>query len=211
MSGGGSVYQTVIFSVQKTLDETGQFPEEIADIAAVTGIAEKDIRALFGTKAALHEAMIYQAVTLLNDSLRAGVIASPSDDPITQLHSIAHSYVIWAQDNPGLFRLLVTALNGQIEPDSTLHRYTTSMRDLYHRKFAEAQARGILAPDMDIEITMMMLHCLTKGGNMMFLTRNTDPWFDGDTRPTAELAERIFVQFMQNLVRANRACPQQVA
>lgn len=200
---GGSIYQTVIFAVQRFLDEKDRFPADHAELAAAAHIPEDEIRGMFSSIDALREGLIYHAVTLLNDALRQGVIAAAESDPIAQLHSIAHSYLSWARDNPALFRFLVTSLNGPIEADSTLQRYTSSMRDLYHRKLTEAQSLGILSPDTDIEISTMMLHCLVKGGNMMFLTRGTDPWFANDPRSTLDLSERIFAEFMRNLVRAN--------
>lgn len=45
----------------------------------------------------------------------------------------------------------------------------------------------------------MMLHCLVKGGNMMFLTRDTDPWYQGETRSTRDLAESIFQEFLDSI------------
>ena len=205
MQGGGNLYQSVIFAVQKFLDDNGHLPADLAELASAAGIDEAGMRVMFSSTEALHEGMIYHAVTLLNDALRAGVIAAATDDPIAQLHSIAHSYVTWAGDNPALFRLFVSAMNGTIQPDSTLHRHTSSMRDLYHRKLTEAQRLGILSADTDIDISMMMLHCLVKGGNMMFLTRKTDPWFSDDPRSTAEIAERIFVEFLDGLTERKQA------
>ena len=64
---------------------------------------------------------------------------------------------------------------------------------------------GILPPETDIELAMLTLHCLVKGGNMMFLTRKTDPWFAEDPRSTAEIAEEIFVEFLDNLTERKRA------
>ncbi|KRW97608.1 hypothetical protein [Paracoccus sp. MKU1] len=203
MEGRGNIYQSLIFAAQEYLEETGHLPSDPGELARYTEASEDDILSMFGSTDKLHEGLIYHAVTLLNDALRQGVIDAHTSDPIEQMHSIGHSYLNWAEKNPTLFRLLVNGLNGPIKPDSALHRYTSSMRDLYHRKLTEAQRLGILAEDTDIELSIMMLHCLVKGGNMMFLTRSTDPWFDGDTRSTRELAERIFAEFMGNLVRAN--------
>ncbi|QRZ14053.1 hypothetical protein JWJ88_05195 [Paracoccus methylovorus] len=203
MEGRGNIYQSLIFAAQKHLEETGSLPADPAELARRTEATEAEIHSMFRSTEELHEALIYHTVTLLNDALREGVIKANASDPIEQMHSIAHSYLDWAERNPTLFRLMVEGLNGPIKPDSALHRYTSSMRDLYHRKLTEAQRLGILAEDTDIELTIMMLHCLVKGGNMMFLTRSTDPWFDGDTRSTRELSERIFAEFMGNLVRAN--------
>ncbi len=136
------------------------------------------------------------------------MINANSSDPLKQLRAIGHGYLCWAENNPTLFRLVVDGLNGEITPESTLYRFTVSMRDLYRRKLTEMQRLGILSADTDIEISTMMLHCLVKGGNMMFLTRNTDPWFEHDDRSTIALAENIFTEFLRNLVRANRPVPQ---
>ncbi|UFM63348.1 hypothetical protein LOS78_04065 [Paracoccus sp. MA] len=203
MESRGNIYQTLIFAAQEHLEETGHLPSDPGDLAARADASPEEIRTMFSSTEELHEGLIYHAVTLLNDALRQGVIEADTSDPIAQMHSIGHSYLNWAESNPTLFRLLVNGLNGAIRPDSALHRYTSSMRDLYHRKFSEAQRLGILSEEADVEILTMMLHCLVKGGNMMFLTRSTDPWFDGDPRSTRELAERIFTEFMDNLVRAN--------
>lgn len=203
MESRGNVYQNLIFAAQEYLDRTGELPTDRAELAQITGATEDEIGNLFSSAEELREGVIYHAVTLLNDALRQGAIASCTSDPIAQLYAIGYSYLGWAESNPGLFRLLVTGLNGPIQPDSTLHRYTRSMRDLYHRKLVEARRLGILAQDTDIEVAMMMLHCIVKGGNMMLLTRATDPWFADDTRSTVELAKSIFSQFMDNMVRGN--------
>ncbi|WP_323717592.1 TetR/AcrR family transcriptional regulator [Paracoccus aminovorans] len=199
----GNLYQNLIFAAQEYLDRTGHLPQDLSEFARDIGMAEDEIRTLFSSVEELHEGLIYHAVTLLNDALRQGAIAANAADPIAQLHAIADSYLAWAEGNPPLFRLLVTGLNGPIKPDSALHRYTSSMRDLYHRKLLEAKRLGILDESTDIEVATMMLHCIVKGGNMIFLTRSTDPWFDGETRSTVDLAKSIFSQFMDNMVRAN--------
>ena len=204
----GNVYQSVIFAAQQTLDATGKLPNTPAALAALSGLDETQISSIFRTTADIYEGLLYHATTLLNDALHQGVIDAATDDPVKQMLSIGRSYLSWADHNPVLFRLIANGLNGEIRPDSTLHRFTISMRDLYRRKLTEMQRLGILSADTDIEISTMMLHCLVKGGNMMFLTRNTDPWFEHDDRSTIALAENIFTEFLRNLVRANRPVPQ---
>lgn len=203
MEGRGNIYQGLIFAAQDYLEGNGRLPDDPAELAGYGKASAQEIRNIFQSREDLCEGLVYHAVTLLNDALREGVIGANTSDPIEQLHSIAHSYLAWAEANPTLFKLLVDGLCGPIRPDSALHRYTSSMRDLYHRKLTEAQQLGILSEDADIELSTMMLHCLVKGGNMMFLTRSTDPWFDGDARSTRDLAESIFAEFMRNLLRAN--------
>ncbi|WP_374425406.1 hypothetical protein [Paracoccus sp. (in: a-proteobacteria)] len=208
MESWGNVYQNLIFAAQKALDETGELPSIPAQLSQLSGIDETDIGNIFRSDRQLHEALLYHAVTLLNDAVRQSVINANSSDPLKQLRAIGHGYLCWAENNPTLFRLVVDGLNGEITPESTLYRFTVSMRDLYRRKLTEMQRLGILSADTDIEISTMMLHCLVKGGNMMFLTRNTDPWFEHDDRSTIALAENIFTEFLRNLVRANRPVPQ---
>ncbi|MFC3528341.1 hypothetical protein ACFOMH_09140 [Paracoccus mangrovi] len=208
MESRGNVYQNLIFAAQKALDETGELPSIPAQLSQLSGIDETDIGNIFRSDRQLHEALLYHAVTLLNDAVRQSVINANSSDPLKQLRAIGHGYLCWAENNPTLFRLVVDGLNGEITPESTLYRFTVSMRDLYRRKLTEMQRLGILSADTDIEISTMMLHCLVKGGNMMFLTRNTDPWFEHDDRSTIALAENIFTEFLRNLVRANRPVPQ---
>lgn len=208
MESRGNVYQNLIFAAQKALDETGELPSIPAQLSQLSGIDETDIGNIFRSDRQLHEALLYHAVTLLNDAVRQSVINANSSDPLKQLRAIGHGYLCWAENNPTLFRLVVDGLNGEITPESTLYRFTVSMRDLYRRKLTEMQRLGILSADTDIEISTMMLHCLVKGGNMMFLTRNTDPWFEHDDHSTIALAENIFTEFLRNLVRANRPVPQ---
>lgn len=203
MESRGNIYQNLISAAQEHVAATGQLPADLAEFAKISGIAEPEIRGLFSSPEELHEGLIYQALTLLNDALRIGAVSSCTNDPIVQLLAIADSYLGWAERNPALFRILVTSLNGPIKSGSTLYRFTRSMRDLYHRKLVEAQRIGILSEDTDIEVMTMMLHCIVKGGNMIFLTRATDPWFDGDSRSTVELSKRIFAQFIENMLRAN--------
>lgn len=195
----GNVYQSVIFAAQQSLDATGELPTTPSALAALSGLDETQITSVFRTTADIYEGLLYHATTLLNDALRQGVIDAATDDPVKQMLSIGRSYLAWADKNPALFKLIANGLNGEIRPDSTLHRFTISMRDLYRRKLTEMQRLGILLPGTDIELAMLTLHCLVKGGNMMFLTRRTDPWFADDPRSTAEIAERIFVEFIDKL------------
>ncbi|UXU80443.1 WHG domain-containing protein [Paracoccus sp. SMMA_5_TC] len=127
MESRGNIYQTLILAAQSHLEEKGYIPEDLDDFAARCSLAADEILAVFPSTSDLREGLIYQAVTLLNDALRDGVIHAASDDPLVQLRAIGHAYLKWAEANPALFRMLVTALNGPIEPDSTLHRYTSSM------------------------------------------------------------------------------------
>ncbi len=201
----GNVYQSVIFAAQQTLDATGELPNTPAALAALSGLDETQISSIFRTTADIYEGLLYHATTLLNDALRQGVIDAATDDPVKQMLSIGRTYLSWADHNPVLFRLIANGLNGEIRPDSTLHRFTISMRDLYRRKLTEMQRLGILSPETDIELAMLTLHCLVKGGNMMFLTRTTDPWFADDSRSTADIAERIFVEFLDSLTGRKQA------
>ncbi|SFA43719.1 DNA-binding transcriptional regulator, AcrR family [Paracoccus halophilus] len=202
MEGRGNVYQNLIFAAQKVLEETGKLPATPQALAEASGVGEEDVENIFGSTDELLEGLLYHSVTLLNDAVRQGVIDADTADPLEQMRAIGHAYLTWADRNPSLFRLVVTGLNGEVKPDSTLYRFTTSMRDLYHRKLAEMQRLGKLSATADIEICVMMLHCLVKGGNMMFLTRDTDPWFADDSRPTPVLAELIFSEFLKNLAGA---------
>ncbi len=203
----GNLYQSVIFTAQQVLDDTGELPKTSAALAKLCGLDDAQIGAIFNSTADVYEALLYHATTLLNDALRQGVIDAATADPIRQMLSIGRSYVLWADHNPALFRLIANGLNGEIKTDGTLHRFTISMRDLYRRKLTEMQRLGMLPPETDIELAMLTLHCLVKGGNMMFLTRANDPWFDGDPRPTAEIAEQIFVEFMSNLTGRKLSAP----
>ena len=73
------------------------------------------------------------------------------------------------------------------------------MRDLYRRKLTEMQNLGILTPGTDVELAMLTLHCLVKGGNMMFPDPLDRPVVQRRPPPTAEIAERIFVEFLDRL------------
>jgi hypothetical protein len=203
MEGRGNLYQTLIFAAKDWLDEAGTIPADLGEFARTLGMAEDEVRSLFASPEDLLEGVIYHAVTLLNDALREGAVSSITDDPIVQLRAIANSYLCWAERNPALFRLLVAGLNEPLQQDSTLHRFTLSMRDLYHRKLSEAKRLGILAEDTDIDLATVMLHCVAKGGNMILLTRETDPWFAGNPRSSVELANGIFQKFMDDMVSAN--------
>ena len=140
MKSRGNIYQNLIFAAQDYLDSNGELPANCAELAQFAGATEEEFSTLFNSSEDLREGVIYHAVTLLNDAVRAGVVAANTSDPIVQLHAIADSYLGWAESNPGLFRLLVTGLNGPIEPDSALHRYTSSMRDLYTASWSRRDA-----------------------------------------------------------------------
>lgn len=107
MESRGNVYQNLIFAAQKALDETGELPSIPAQLSQLSGIDETDIGNIFRSDRQLHEALLYHAVTLLNDAVRQSVINANSSDPLKQLRAIGHGYLCWAENNPTLFRLVV--------------------------------------------------------------------------------------------------------
>lgn len=205
MNHRGNLYQKLIIIAQKALEESGEIPSSAEELAQISGIDVTGIKNAFPSREDMREGLLYQATVLLDDALRAGVTEAATSDPAMQMLAIGRSYLNWAENNPALFRLLVTALNGEIKPDSILHRFSIAMRDLYQRKLTEMKRLGILPPDTDIELAMLTLHCLVKGGNMLFLTRHTDPWYEDERRSTAEIAEQIFVQFLKDLTARGNA------
>lgn len=164
----------------------------------------KDVRQSFHSLDELRDGMIYDGVILLNDALRQGIIESDPHSPDAQLRSLARSYGDWAQENPALFRLLIEGLAGDLPHDSTLYRFTLSIRDLFERKLNEMKTLGLLSPETDIARVMLLLHCMIRGANLIFIGRSTDPWVQHDTRSTGNLAESVFDEFMNGVLAAHK-------
>lgn len=203
MSTDGNLYQNLILAAQGQLDAEGVLPGSADELARLAGVSADEVRSLFGSSDALREGLIYQAVELLNDALRRGVLQSGSDNPHDQLRSLARSYSAWAAANPGLFRLIAQGLNEPLAGDSTLYRFTTSMRDLFERKLKQMRNLGILGEDADIAPILLIMHCVMKGANALILTRDHDPWYADDPRSGPEMTVEMFDHFLNGLIQAN--------
>lgn len=203
MPSRGNIYQKLILAAQHKLGVQGTLPDSLAELAEMAEIDEAEVLNIFNSIDDLREGLIYQGVVLLNDELRHGVLDSGIEKPDAQLRSLGHSYTEWAIGNPALFGLIVEGLNRPMAPDSTLHRYTTSMRDLFHRKLVEMRDLGLLRPDSDIDAILILLHCLIKGANTVFVSRASDPWIKDDPRPTQRIATDMFNHFLDMVMAAN--------
>lgn len=196
MADQGNLYQKLISAAKTALDQGHKMPATLSDLAVLAEVDEADVRSSFKSIDELHDGLIYQSVVLLNDALRRGLIGAGSQSPDAQLRSLARSYGEWAQNNPSLFALMVQGLNDPFQDDSALFRFTMSMRDLFSRKLQEMCDLGMLKKDTNIDGIILMLHCLVKGANVMFVARASDPWLRGETREITNMAGDIFDDFM---------------
>lgn len=200
MSDPGNQYQNLIKTAKACLVKQGALPESLKDLADMAGLGVDQVQTSFATVEDLREGLIYDSVVLLNDALRQGIIESDPKSPDAQLRALAYSYGDWAEKNPAQFALLTEGLIGKIVPDSTLHRFTLSIRDLYKRKLQEMIDVGILAEGTDIDGIILMMHCLIRGGNSVFIGRVNDLWVAGDERSNGQLAQDVFNQFMDAMI-----------
>lgn len=200
MSEPGNQYQNLIRTAKACLVEHGALPDSLDSLAGMAGIDVQDVQASFTSVEALREGLIYDSVILLNDALRQGIIDSDPKSPDAQLRSLARSYGDWAQHNPAQFALLTEGLTGKIQPDSALCRFTLSIRDLFQRKLQEMIDVGILAEGTNIDSIVLLLHCIIRGGNTIFVGRANDLWVGDDTRSNAELAQDVFNQVMDGII-----------
>lgn len=203
MQNQGNLYQTLIKAAKSLIVDKRKLPDSLDEFAVLVRVDQAEVKETFPTIADLREALIYDGVTLLNDALRQGLIDSDPRSPDAQLRSLARSYGNWAQENPALFSLVIQGLAGEMAPDSTLYRFTTSIRELFERKLNEMKSLGVLRQDTDITRIMLALHCLLRGANLIFIGRHTDPWLQGDTRPSGNIAEAVFDEFMNGVLAAH--------
>lgn len=194
------MYQNLIKAAKDALAEDGKMPESLEALAELAKVDIDEVHASFQSLSDLHEGLIYDGVILLNDALRQGIIESDPRSPDAQLRSLARSYGDWAQANPALFRLLIDGLADDVPHDSTLYRFTISIRDLFRRKLNEMKTLGVLAPQADIERIMLVLHCLIRGANLIFTGRASDPWLQADTRSNGDIAAAVFDEFMNGVL-----------
>lgn len=199
MSDHANLYQKLIEAARDTLDATGQLPDSLEVLAARTGADPASVRACFASVAALREGVIWHATTLLNDAVRRGVIESGGQSPDAQLRALVYSYADWADRNPALFRLIAHGLTGPLETDSTLYRFGLSMRELFERKLKQMRDLGMIRDDCAMESLLLLVHCTVAGANMLFATRDSDPWLRDDPRPSPLLAADIFDTLLRTL------------
>lgn len=200
MSDPGNLYQNLIRTVKTSVEKRHALPDSLEQVAALAGVSVDEVRGSFSSVAELREGLIYDSVTLLNDALRQGIIESDPKSPDAQLRSLARSYGDWAHKHPALFALLVDGLMGDLDSESTLYRFTISMRELFERKLQEMIDIGMLDEKTDLGRVILFLHCLIRGANVVFVGRGTDPWTKDDQRPSGNLAEDVFDQFLDGLI-----------
>lgn len=204
MKPQGNVYQKLISAAQDELSRTGDIPGSAKDLARLAGLSEQEVRDNFSSLDDLREGLIYQGIVILNDAMREGLVKSDPNDPVAQLNAMAISYANWAYENTGLLTLIVHGLAQPMEPDSTLSRFNNSMRELLSRKLQHMQKLGILSPETDLTILLAALHCLIKGANTMFIISPGDRWFQDDSPDVRLTITRMFDQFLQWMILANR-------
>lgn len=203
MSDGGNLYQRLVLLALAKLEADGTLPSSIAELAQSADITTEVARSIFATPEALREGLIYHGVILLNDELRRGVVASGSDSPDDQLRCLARSYSEWAGRNSALFRLFVEGLSQPMSENSTLYRFSMSMRDLFERKLNEMREIGLMRADTDLAPIMLVIHCVMKGANAIFMTREHDPWIKDDPRSTPRMATEMFDYFIDCMIVVN--------
>lgn len=200
MSDLGNRYQHLIRTAKACLVERGALPDSLDSLADLAGLDIQGVSASFKSVEELREGLIYDSVVLLNDALRQGIIDSDPKSPDAQLRSLARSYGDWAEQNPAQFAMLAEGLAAEIEPDTALYRFTLSIRDLFKRKLQEMIDLGILAEGTDIDRIVLLLHCVIRGGNSVFIGRATDLWMKGDTRSHGSVARDVFDQVMDGVI-----------
>lgn len=88
-----------------TVAERGIAALALRDVAERAGTSTAAVYSLFGSKEALHEAVLISALTAFAD---AQATDPPTDDPVADIAGLGLRYVGWATEHPRLYEAMFT-------------------------------------------------------------------------------------------------------
>ena len=200
MNGKGNTYQELIAYALQSLEENGQLPQTLQELAFASGLSDAEVYECFASIHALNTGLIDQGLVLLTDAIRQGIIQADPTNPVAQLRALSRSYFSWGAQNRGLFRVLANALVSPataIGSDMEMHR--TSIRELVLKKLRESQTMGLIAPEADLHILMANFHSLFLGISTMLTQDHRDSWYTGPISDLELLAHSMMDQFIDHM------------
>lgn len=88
-----------------TVAERGIAALALRDVAERAGTSTAAVYSLFGSKEALHQAVLISAFTAFADAQASD---PPTDDPVTDIAGLGLRYVGWATEHPRLYEAMFT-------------------------------------------------------------------------------------------------------
>ncbi|WP_148292587.1 TetR/AcrR family transcriptional regulator [Paracoccus aminophilus] len=190
----------MIAAALRTLEDTGQLPQSMQELAKNSGVTTVDVLESFTSSDALRIALIGHGLVRLADALREGVVSADPEDPTAQLRALSQAYFAWGAHNRALFRLLATALlDPAVAEGSELERYRHSIRDLVMKKFAECQSRGLIRSDADLQIILANTHSILLGVSSTLVNDRRDAWYEGEATDLQQLADEMMKAYFDQI------------
>lgn len=109
--------ETIMACALATVEELGIAALALRDVAERAGTSTSAVYSLFGSKEALHDAVLISAFTAFADDQRSD---APSDDPVTDIAGLGARYIQWALDRPRLYEAMFTDAAAGLTPSPGL-------------------------------------------------------------------------------------------
>lgn len=208
MVAKGNSYQQVIAHTLRSIEKSGQIPDNLRDLVASSGLDGPEILASFPSHAAVLSALIDHGVALLSDAIRNAAIKADPLNPRAQLYAMGQELFFWGGQNRSLFRILASALtNPHLAKGTDLDIYRNSIRQLVMRKLIEYQRLGGLAAELDIELLLANIHSHILGISLMLVYDRQDAWYHSGCEDVPGLAMRMMGQFTDRFIPLQTTSP----
>ena len=201
MNGSGNRYQELIAIALRSLDNTGQLPHSLQELAALAEVPQSEIEEVFPSILLLRGGLINHGLALLAEDIRQGVVAADPANPCAQIKALARAYFTWGSMHRALFRVMASALfDPEIAASSDFDLHRNSIRNLMEKKLHESQSLGQIPADRDLGVVMANLHAVVLGISSMLTQGRLDPWYKGPVTDTEELALMMIEAFIDQTI-----------
>lgn len=129
--------ETIMARALSIVAEHGVAALALRDVAERAGTSTAAVYSLFGSKEALHDAVLISAFTAFAEEQESD---PPTDDPVTDIAGYGARYVQWALDHPRLYEAMFTDAAAGLRPspelDAARARAISRVSDAVHRALA---------------------------------------------------------------------------
>lgn len=201
MNGSGNKYQELIALSLRALDNSGQLPQSLQELADLAETPLAEVTEVFPSIQLLRGGLINHGLALLAEDIRQGVVAADPANPCAQIKALARAYFTWGSVHRGLFRIMASALfDPDIAASSDFDLHRNSIRNLVEKKIHESHSLGQIPADRDLGVIMANLHSVVLGISTMLTQGRLDPWYNGPITETEVLALKMIEAFIEQAI-----------
>lgn len=174
-----------------------------ADVARHLGAEESRLAEVFPDDQQLMVAALENAMVLLHDQCVTSVVQVDPEDPLGQFMALSDAYLEWANRHPAEFMILGGLPADRAVASGNLPRYEQSIHALMLRMLKQAQSKGMIEPDADIELLVAASRSFAYGVAQKMISGNMARWMDTDSG--LEAARRALHLFTRKIMTPNQS------